>query len=139
MPEKDETLKLQQYVEELKNDPEFIADGLSLKVVEEMLEILEKEGHNQSWLGEKMGVSRAHISKILNAAPNMTFLTLAKIAVALGTKPYVCLNSEDYFPASQSQADRMNAGTASFSRINSALVTTNAGIEKESGSYTAAE
>jgi transcriptional regulator with XRE-family HTH domain len=79
---------LQQY----ENDPEFVAEGLAIGFVEEMLECLEKRGLTQSWLAEQMGVSRAHVSRILNARPNMTLLTIAKIAIALGVKPDVVLD-----------------------------------------------
>jgi predicted XRE-type DNA-binding protein len=91
-------LKLEQYAQGLASDPEFIAEGLSIKIVEEMLKLLEDKGLSQSWLAEKMGVSRAHISKILNAAPNMTLLTIAKIAVALETTPDVSLNAKSEKP-----------------------------------------
>ncbi len=94
MVECNSDMKLQQYAQELANDPEFIAEGLSIKIVEEMLQHLKDKGLNQSWLAEQTGVSRAHISKILNAQPNMTLLTIAKIAVALGVKPDVTLDSE---------------------------------------------
>ena len=94
MIENKSDMVLEKWAKDYENDPEYIAEGLSLKVVEEMLAQLNKKGLTQSWLAEKMGVSRAHISKILNAAPNMTFLTLAKIAVALGTKPEVTLGDE---------------------------------------------
>jgi plasmid maintenance system antidote protein VapI len=87
---------LEKYIHEYANDPEFIAEGLAIKVTDEMLECLEQKGLSQSWLAEKMGVSRALISRILNAPPNMTLLTIAKIAVALGTTPDVCLNSEPW-------------------------------------------
>jgi DNA-binding phage protein len=89
--------KLEGYLDEAikkyEIDPEFIAEGMALKVTEEMLAILEKQGKNQTWLAQEMGVSRAHISKILNARPNMTLLTVAKIAVALGTKPEISIGS----------------------------------------------
>lgn len=91
MVSNDLDLTLERDIKEYANDPEFIAEGLSIKVVEEMLECLEKRGLSQSWLAEKMGVSRAHISRILNAAPNMTLLTIAKIAVALELTPDVSL------------------------------------------------
>lgn len=87
-------MTLTRYAQEYANDPEFIAEGLSMKVTEEMLKYLEQKGLSQSWLAEKMGVSRAHVSRILNAPPNMTLLTIAKIAVALGVTPDVCLNNE---------------------------------------------
>jgi transcriptional regulator with XRE-family HTH domain len=65
-------------------------------VIEEMLEYLEQRNLSQSWLAQQMRVSRAHISRILNAPPNMTLLTIAKIAVALGVRPDVCLNAESW-------------------------------------------
>jgi len=87
---------LETYAQEYANDPEFIAEGLAIKVTEEMLECLERKNLNQSWLAEQMVVSRAHVSRILNARPNMTLLTIAKIAVALGVKPDVCLDTEPW-------------------------------------------
>lgn len=97
MTNRKEDMQLEQYALEYENDPEFIAEGLSIKVVEEMLELLSQRNLNQSLLAQKMQVTRAHISRILNAPPNMTLLTIAKIAVALGVKPDVCLNVESRF------------------------------------------
>jgi transcriptional regulator with XRE-family HTH domain len=82
---------IDKYEEEFSNDPEFIAGGLALKVTEEMLKILHDKNQSQSWLAEKTGVSRARVSRILNARPNMTLLTIAQIAVALGVKPDISL------------------------------------------------
>jgi len=87
---------LEKDIHKYENDPEFVAEGLALKVTEEMLQCLEQKKLNQSWLAEKMGVSRAHVSRILNARPNMTLLTIAKIAIALGVKPDVCLDNEPW-------------------------------------------
>jgi transcriptional regulator with XRE-family HTH domain len=87
---------LDRYAQEYTNDPGYVAEGLAIKVTEEMLECLELKGLNQSWLADQMGVSRAHVSRILNARPNMTLLTIAKIAVALNVKPDVCLDSESW-------------------------------------------
>jgi plasmid maintenance system antidote protein VapI len=95
MVEKKTYMKLEKYAQEYANDPEFIAEGLSIKIVEEMLECLKNKGLNHSWLAQQMGVSRAHISKILNAPSNMTLLTIAKIAVALGVTIDICLNHEN--------------------------------------------
>jgi transcriptional regulator with XRE-family HTH domain len=93
----DTDMTLERYYQEYTNDPEFIAEGLAIKVTEEMLGLLEEINLSQSALAEKMGVSRAHISRILNAAPNMTLLTIAKIAVALGVTPDVCLKNESNY------------------------------------------
>lgn len=99
MVNKDQDMTLARYIEEYANDPDFIAEGLSIKVVEEMLECLEEKGMSQSWLADKMGVSRALVSRILNAPPNMTLLTIAKIAVALGMTPDVSLNARGSRPS----------------------------------------
>ena len=87
---------LETYAQEYANDPEFVAEGLAIKVTEEMLECLAQRDLSQSWLAERMGVSRAHVSRILNARPNMTLLTISKITVALGVKPDVCLDTEPW-------------------------------------------
>lgn len=84
---------LDTYAQDYANDPEFVAEGLAIKVTEEMLACLGQKKLSQSWLAEQMGVSRAHVSRILNARPNITLLTIAKIAVALGVKPDVCLDT----------------------------------------------
>ncbi|MDP2719347.1 MAG: helix-turn-helix transcriptional regulator [Dehalococcoidia bacterium] len=106
-------MTLKRYAQEYANDPEFIAEGLSIKVVEEMLECLEKKGLNQSWLAQEMGVSRAHISRILNAPPNMTLLTIAKIAVALGLTLDVSLDAKSQYPTSTQKAQVTFAGLMS--------------------------
>ena len=67
-----------------QNDPEFIADSWAIGVTEEVLASLEQMGESQTWLATKLGVSRARVSSLLNAPPNMTFLTLAKLVVAIG-------------------------------------------------------
>jgi transcriptional regulator with XRE-family HTH domain len=106
---------LEQYEEEYSKDPEYIAEGLALKVTEEMLQILHNNNQTQTWLADKMGVSRARISRILNARPNMTLLTIAQISVALGVKPDISLVETQpmnvvFLSAAQSEApiDKQN-------------------------------
>jgi transcriptional regulator with XRE-family HTH domain len=93
-------LPLERDVREYAKDPEFIAERLSIKIVEEMLVCLERQNMSQSDLAQKMGVSRALISRILNAPSNMTLLTIAKIAVVLGMTPdvFLCSKSQDTAP-----------------------------------------
>ncbi len=124
MVSSDAELILEKYSNEYAKDPDFIAEGLAVKITEEMLECLEKRGLNQSWLAEKMGVSRERISRILNAKPNMTLLTIAKIAVALDVQPDVCLNAwdlrliqADSDIQSQKPADIWTASDLMFSEI----------------------
>lgn len=96
MANRNENLSLEKDAKEYSKDPEFIAEGLAIKIVEEMLENMELQNMSQSDLAQKMDVSRALISRILNAPPNMTLLTIAKIAVALGMTPDVGLNSKSH-------------------------------------------
>jgi transcriptional regulator with XRE-family HTH domain len=113
---------LEQYEEEYSKDPEYIAEGLALKVTEEMLQILHNKNKTQTSLAEQIGVSKARISRILNARPNMTLLTIAEIAIALGVKPYISLIEPQptnfvFISATQSEAliDKQNvAGTVEF-------------------------
>ncbi len=92
MNNKGEKWLLEEEVKQLEKDPEFVAEGLAIKITEEILRCLDEGNLSQSWLAEQMGVSRAHVSRILNARPNMTLLTIAKMALALGLKPDVCLD-----------------------------------------------
>ncbi len=87
-------LRLEQDAREYERDPEFIAEGLSIRVIEQALKCLEEKGMSQSELADRMGVSRAYISRILNAPPNITLLTIARLAVALEVTPTVLLNGE---------------------------------------------
>jgi transcriptional regulator with XRE-family HTH domain len=106
---------LEQYEEEYAKDPEYIAEGLALKVTEEMLQILRNKNKTQTWLAEQMGVSRARVSRILNARPNMTLFTIAQIATTLGVKPDISLVEPQptnvvFLSAAQSEApiDKQN-------------------------------
>lgn len=86
------TKYVEQEIANYENDPEFIANGWALDVTECVVSLLKARGENQTWLASQLGVSRARISSILNAPPNMTFLTLAKLSVALGVPGVAALN-----------------------------------------------
>lgn len=77
----------QRYIErEINNyesSPKFVAEGLALTVAEQVSALLQERGINQTELAGAMGVSRSHVSSILNAPPNMTLLTLARLGIAL--------------------------------------------------------
>ncbi|MBI4330444.1 MAG: helix-turn-helix transcriptional regulator [Chloroflexi bacterium] len=87
-------LMLERDIRELEKDPEFIAEDLAIQVIEEMLKILQDRGLSRAWLAKQMGVSRSSVSRMMNAAPNMTLLTISRIALALGITPAVLLDSK---------------------------------------------
>ncbi len=82
---------------EYEGDPDYIANGFALELAEEASRLIEQKGLNQTRLAGIMGVSRSHVSSILNAPPNMTLLTIARLGIALGVRPMVALDSSRYY------------------------------------------
>ena len=79
--------ELQRY----ERSANFVAEGMAMRLVEEMLEMMEQEGISQAEMARLMDVSPAYLSRMLNAPPNLTLRSIAQIALALGTKPHVGL------------------------------------------------
>ena len=75
---------LEEYIKEYKDDPEFIAERIIVNIVEDIYRLMENKNISNADLAQKMGTSRPYISKLLNGNPNMTILTLVKVAKALG-------------------------------------------------------
>lgn len=90
---------LERWIHEYEYDPEFIADGLAADVIEEALRLLQEGNHTQTWLAGEMGVSRAHVSRLFNAPPNLTLLSIARLGVALRVKPKILLDSGNIYIA----------------------------------------
>ena len=92
-----EELLFEQWTGEYETDRSYVGAGLAADVVEQVLRILQERGQNQPWLAGQMGVSRQSVNRIFQAAPNMQLLTLAGLAIALGVKPKILVDSESYF------------------------------------------
>ena|SRR5579872_3219428 len=58
---------------------------LSTLVVANVLELLESKKMKRTDLADKIGVSRSHITQLLDGERNMTLETIAKLSVALDT------------------------------------------------------
>jgi len=101
----------QRYVEREINDyersPKFVAEGLALTVAEQVAELLQERGMNQTELAGAMGVSRSHVSSILTAPPNMTLLTLARLGIALNVVVHVGLRATDPISVSAAKPSLM--------------------------------
>ena len=87
---------LERYAIEYGTDPEFLAEGLAIHITDQLVEVLRERSISRSELARKMGVSRAHVSKILSAPPNLTLLSLCKMAAALGLNPAVTLDMTQF-------------------------------------------
>ena len=83
---------LDRYFREYEDDPDFIAEGLAIAVIEDALRIMQSKGLSRSDLANIMGVSKAQVSRTFNAPPNLTLRSIARLAAALGVKPYVSLD-----------------------------------------------
>lgn len=77
---------LEKYWLELSDDPLFIAESISFDIVENISELMFQKNIDRKTLAEKLGTSKAYVTKLLNGNPNLTLLSLAKIAVALGAE-----------------------------------------------------
>ena len=87
---------LETYFHKYADDPDFIAEGMAIAILEDALRIMRDRGLTRSELANRMGVSRANISRLFNAPPNLTLRTIAQLAVALKVRPSVCLDSETH-------------------------------------------
>ena len=75
---------LDKAVAELTDDPEFVAEGLAMEFAEQIAHTMKNQGVTKAELGRRLGVSRAYTTRILDAPPNLTLLSMAKVALALG-------------------------------------------------------
>ena len=81
---------LEQYFEKYEKDPDFLAEGLSIGIIENSLQVMKQKGITRADLAREMGVPKSQISRIFNAPPNLTLLSIARIAVALGLSHRRC-------------------------------------------------
>lgn len=82
--------------ERAKDTFDYKLESLELEVTERILEIMEEKGISRSELAERLGVSKAAISKLLNDGSNMTLKRLLTIAEALDHKVRVDLGSVEH-------------------------------------------
>ncbi len=80
-------------LEKLKNDPEFLTEKLLIHLTEQICKVMVDKGITRSGLARKIGVPRQYITRVLNGYPNLTLLTLTRIAVALETELSVSMQN----------------------------------------------
>jgi len=71
-------------LEEYREDPEFILEGVLLDLSNRIAIEMEKQGISRSELARRMGKKPPFITRILKGATNLTFSTAVQISVALG-------------------------------------------------------
>ena len=85
---------LDESVSGYQKDAEYIAETMALRFAEEVARRIEARGVSRAQLARDMGVSRAYITRILDAPPNLTLQSIAKIALALDMKPELRLSDD---------------------------------------------
>lgn len=74
---------MKEKLEKYQDTFDFKLEGVILDVTEEVCRAMEEKGIDRAEFADKLGVSRAFISKLLNGTPNLTIKTLMKIAAVL--------------------------------------------------------
>ena len=83
--------ELEEALSALSSDPEFVAEDLALAITEEIANAMESEGISKAELARRIGASRSYVTRIMDAPPNMTLRSIAKVGLALGLTPEVRL------------------------------------------------
>ncbi len=77
---------LRKEMETAESEPDFVYEQLLLDVNERILTAMERAGVRKADLAERLGTSRAYITKLLGGPENLTLKTLVKVAMALNSK-----------------------------------------------------
>ncbi len=73
-----------EMLEKYKDDLEFRMEGVILEFTEKIVQKMEELDINRSELAERLGVSKAFVTKLLNGNPNLTIKTMMSLADVLG-------------------------------------------------------
>ncbi len=84
----DSVERLRREIEKLEtsHDPDFELYGVLLDVTEGIVKRMIDQGVRRTDLAERLGTSRAYVTKLLDGQENMTLKTLVRVANALEMK-----------------------------------------------------
>ena len=82
---------LDHALREYESDPEFLAEASAFEIMERASQLMEPGRLSRSELAERMGVSRAYVTRLFKAPPNLTLRTVWQLALALKAKVAVDL------------------------------------------------
>ena len=72
---------------ELRKQPEFILTQLQNELYRELMAYMEKHGLNKKQMAERLGVSPAYVSQVLNGQFNFTVMKLVELSLAIDKVP----------------------------------------------------
>jgi transcriptional regulator with XRE-family HTH domain len=108
------------------NDPEYVADWLSLQLSMKVARVMATEGLTRRAMAQKLGVSPAYVSKVLVGHSNLTLKSLAKFALALGMRPEITFVEPKEEGQAPVEAGGKPEGLAGFPRRGGKLISTEA-------------
>jgi transcriptional regulator with XRE-family HTH domain len=76
---------------ELRKQPEFILTQLQNELHRELMAYMEKHGLNKKQMAERLGVSPAYVSQVLNGQFNFTVMKLVELSLAIDKVPVIRL------------------------------------------------
>ncbi len=71
---------------QVSHDPDYELYGVLLDVTEGIVKRMMEQGVRRTDLAERLGTSRAYVTKLLDGQENMTLRTLVRVANALDMK-----------------------------------------------------
>ncbi len=83
----------QERTQGLESDPDHLVEEVKLAFAEELCRLLEEQDVSRTQLAERLGTSRAYITRILRTDYNLTAETMVKVALALDARVVLSLQS----------------------------------------------
>ena len=112
--------RLRSRFEEWKDDPDYIYEGLVLDFTEQVVGKMIATNLRRSELAERLGTSRAYITKLLDGQENMTLKTIVRVATALDLKVDLKLRPREAAPKAKRQSAKKAAATKTPSKKRAA-------------------
>lgn len=115
---------LNDILNEYKQDPEYVAEELALRIAEDAARIMHQKGLSRSQLARQMGVSRAYVTRFFDAPPNMTLRSIAKLALALEVMPEMRLRRPNQYRGAFSHIPQIKKEAATVGQETDVFETT---------------
>jgi transcriptional regulator with XRE-family HTH domain len=75
--------RFNKLLDKYKNDPEYILQGIILRVSEKIAGLMQDRRMTRGQLAEKLGCSPAYVTKLLRGSENLTLRKLGEVSIAL--------------------------------------------------------
>lgn len=100
--------KYRERVRSIENTSEFLLEIVKLTFAEELCRLLDERGMTHGQLAEKLGTSRAYVTRILRTDYNLTAETMVKVARALDARVELALVPKDAPVRARTVASRVS-------------------------------